>query len=371
MTLNCRVGVDKIKFTLSFPNYDNPDHPRCEGERAEYAGIMAWSDSVRRDDFAAWAQDKRRGQVRKLRRPAAITCTAQPLPSGGVLHVKHGRHTGCFRAWFEFNADKAEVDELTTLFDLMLPLGFESIFRRGRVPYCEVFLDIDGVDFEQLCFIDTALRTGNADFVALGTCYLGDRQGQRSITIYDKQRQLKQVDGHDIGHARLRLEGKLRTGFPVSDLPAQRPPIRSLLVVPRDVIQSSSTPAAQRLAALMHSGMTPHQAYQAMGKLQRRATREVLRQLAPDWWRPAQLAERPPSFEWLNALRGPYGGCAAGQRVDRLAHVTVLPHDALAVVGVQGTVAGGYAGPPPRPAPGKSSPTALSVERPDVDTRCH
>lgn len=298
--IESRVGVDKIKVGLAFPHMKDQSHPAAELEHDTFAGIAQWVDSVGRHEFEDIGGGA--GSIKRYQPPAAMTAANQPLVGGGNLYVRYGRHRGAFRAWVEFNPDKAHLGELAFHFNLMLPQGFETLALWGYVYYCELFIDIYGVSFDQHCFLDPRLQTGCDSYYDQGTIYLGSRQGARSLTIYDKRRERANA-GELSGVERLRIETKLRGSHSrIGELVDLPNPFLRLLVAERQQLMASVGPAAKRMAWYLNQDVPISTTYAQFDSLQRKQAVADLAAMTPPWWRPAELfGQFDP--DWISILR--------------------------------------------------------------------
>ncbi len=173
---------------------------------------------------------------------AAITGATVPLLPEGRFTVSYGCIKKKCYAWFKFNPTKlgkAGMNFMATYIGhSMMEKGASTLLDRGLASHLEIAVDIDGVEFDDHCFLDPTLRSEQAFWLEGGTLYLGSKL--RYLSIYDKRRELKKKSGVDLGHPRLRIEHVANDGrkYPCEGLEELSNPFSSLIVVRRQELIS-------------------------------------------------------------------------------------------------------------------------------------
>lgn len=291
-----RVGIDKIKIRVDFTSSRAP----------EYIQIQEWARSVRDNEFGnkhfVWSKPGR-----------SQTYVSQVLDGGGTLFILFGRHRGEFRAWFEFNPNKVVIAELEGRLCTMLEKGLHSLVERGVVTYCEFAIDVPNAQIEDYVFLSRTHRQQDLGWIGNGSIYIGSRRhGELYFNIYDKQKQLREVEEKVVDDPLLRIEARIsgKRRFPLHDILALPSPFSNLLVMRCSDVEHFI--ADGLLGDHLCVPGTPHEIQYQLSSLtgpHRKPITDRLSEIEVGWWSPDLLWDRLwASLGWLQEGMGYYRG---------------------------------------------------------------
>lgn len=281
-----RIRVDKMQVRMDFKSAKDP----------EYIQIQEWARSVFDNEFGnkhgVWSKPG-----------TSLTKVSQALDEGGTLYVMYGKLKGEFRGWFEFNPGKVSMAELEGRLSIILDRGFYSLLERGIVSYCEFAVDILHAKFDDYLFLSRTHHNYDLGWIDKGTLYIGSREhGELSFIVYDKQKQLSDVEGEEVGHPWLRIEARLRGDrrFPFMDILTLPDPFANLLVLRRScVVQAIEDGLLDDIFSIKGA---PHEVQYQLACLAgptRKAVADRLSEYQPSWWHPGLWKRLEDSLHWL------------------------------------------------------------------------
>jgi len=281
-----RVGIDKIQIRIDFSGCKAP----------EYNQVQEWARSVFANEFgkkhSVWTYSQ-----------SSLTNVSQELEGGGTLFMRYGRHRGEFRAWFEFNPNKVMIVELAGRVNTMLEKGIYSLLERGTVTYCEFAMDVPNAQIEDYIFLSRTHHRYDFTWTDRGSIDIGSRKfGDLYFHIYDKRRQLKEVEKKALDRPRLRIEARIsgKRKFPLFALLELQNPFSTLLVLRKDGVAKISEGAP--IGSVAFAG-APHEAQLELSKLvskEKKSAIELLSKFEVGWWKPDVPWKRlEESLDWL------------------------------------------------------------------------
>lgn len=207
------------------------------------------------------------------------------------LFVQASTNHGNLYVAVEFNASNLTNEKWERLqleLESFLPDGYFTLFYEGKVSFIEIAVDVKHVKFEETKLIDYKLRTLNELYKEDGTLYLGNENGARSFTVYDKAKQLEDVKGIILDHALLRIEARVRPeSLSPQNLQNLENPFTSLFVFNEQ--SANAAPNKGKVwthlkNGIFNLGIEPQQAYLSLPKGSRLAVHSPLFYSKLDWW---------------------------------------------------------------------------------------
>lgn len=208
-----------------------------------------------------------------------------------------GINHGSMYVRFEFNAAKLSPEGWEALHMVFTPIfedGYKTAYENFRINYLEVAVDFEDVEFGKIYIIDNKTKEFNDNYKMKGSVYYGTKKSKRSLIIYDKAKQLKDVKGEILGHPLLRIESRLRLPqIKLKDLATIKNPFLPLRIF--DINKQhliSLTPlwnAFQKRIQL--EGLDAQSAYLSLKPIERQALDVRIYLLRHEWWDPKKAWE--------------------------------------------------------------------------------
>jgi hypothetical protein len=198
---------------------------------------------------------------------------------------------------FEFNVAKLSPEgweELHLIFTPIFEDGYKTAYENLRVNYLEIAVDFQNVEFSKIYIIDNKTKEFNDNYKMKGSLYYGTKKSKRSLIIYDKAKQLKDVKNEILGHPLLRIESRLRLSqIKLKDLANIKNPFLPLRIFDINKQHSLlSTPlwkAYQKRIQL--EGLDAQSAYLSFKPIERQALENPIHLSRHEWWEPKKAWE--------------------------------------------------------------------------------
>lgn len=210
-----------------------------------------------------------------------------------VAGITHGH----LYARFEFNVAKLSQEgweELYLIFVHLFEDGYKTAYENFRVDYMEIAVDFKGIEFKQINAIDNKVKEFNEVYKPEGSIYYGAKKSKRGFILYDKAKQLMDVQNLILGYPLLRVESRLRLPkIKLKDMAVIKNPFLPLRIF--DVSKNptnASGPLWKKYRNLVEAeGLDAQAAYLLFNPIERQALDLRIALRRHEWWEPKKAWE--------------------------------------------------------------------------------
>lgn len=246
-------------------------------------------------------KDEYKGKSKYYWKKEHCTVVKVKLDEKCDLHIAAGITHGNLYVKFEFNAGKLSLsgwEELNLLFVHIFEDGYKTAYEGFRVDYLEIAVDFKDVEFNQINAIDNKVKQFNELYKPEGTNYYGGKHSKRGFIIYDKAKQLEDVENIILNHDLLRVESRLRLPkIKLIDIGKIKNPFLPLRIFN---INLNPTKASGKLwekykSLIKDNGIDAQTAYLSCSPIERQALDLRIALRKEEWWDPNKV--------WAQAIK--------------------------------------------------------------------
>lgn len=277
--------IDKLAFTLQ----PVTDKSHLMDHLGEVLSEEALADHRLRFDARPFSRGRRYRYAGILSHDGAPLCFLQAVPL-------QERKVAFMR--LEFNPAKIGERGLKRVRRLLRHVfldQYEAVIAKAKITRLDLAADFDGIRLGSLAVTDAHKRKAGLWLGATGeveTIYLGSRDSDAHLRIYDKARELREQQHISLSGERLRVEATIANRrFRLSELRALPNPFAGLVIVDLGTLETNDEPA-YRFQFFLDS-CRQRGAHSALRLIADKPTqaryRKCLAGAKVDWWAPDAL----------------------------------------------------------------------------------
>lgn len=260
------VKLDKLSLTCSLTN-------------GQFANVLSNFAAAKDEGAKVWSSSKH-----------AFTDCSITLSDAGKLHLRVGSSHGKLYLKQSLNPtklSKAGLSDLVCWQETLFNFGYEELYATARVQYIELAVDVPDVALQDIVVIDSSVKSYNEMYSAKGTLYLGSLKSSRQVIVYDKGKQLHEVEGQPLSVQLMRIEAALKPkATPLNKMGDAMNPFASILVAGRVAVteHNAATLGWSIFRAAIAKDVCGQRVYCDLLPEMRKSVVLTLTPLTPSWW---------------------------------------------------------------------------------------